>query len=444
MTAVVDRPTVQASPPARGAAWLAIAAVALGVALAPPGGGTTAFQGVAEVVDGEIEALRSGSWTALTGGADVHRDEPLRTLEGSARLRVRGGQLWLAPGTRVTLDRDTTALRDGAVLFDGDAVRAVDFGAVAVRGRGAFRVDASPAARVGVYRGGAAVSDGTRERVVRAYEQVDLTEGRAGDPVALRYVPEDPWDARLLGAALAIDHQIERTAASLRAVYGTQLQAPEFYRDFFAVDDVLAEALPRLSPISRDGAFGPPAEALVAVMVTRLLVQRAGLSVAEAAADIAVHRGEGATWGLVLRRHDLRADDLRAAADTALRSRAIAVAEGSAAPVEDDAGPSVETPGEDPGGTSPPSDAPDDDTPPDDEGDDGDDEGDDGDDDEEEEEDPTEPVEDVIDELPLPPAPPGLERAIERADEAAQDVLDRLSRREDPLGRREWDAGRDG
>lgn len=440
MTAPVDVHIDEvAGRPARGAAWFAIAAVAVGLVLAPPGLGTAGFQGVGEVVDGELEALRAGVWTPLPDGAEVRRDEPLRTGVSMARLRVRGGQLSVAPGSRLTLGRDTTELAGGAVLFEGDAVRMVELGAVEVRGRGAFRVDVHPSSRVAVYRGGVAVSDGSGQRSVASYEQVELTEGRTRDPVALRYVPEDPWDARLLAAAIAVDQQVERTAASLRAVYGIQLQRPAFYEDFIAIDDVLASALPELSPIARRGAFGPPAETLIAVIVTRLLVERAGFAVDEATETISAQRRAGATWGLVLRRHDLRADDLRAAADTALRSRAIAVEEGRAAPVEDDGGsgaggepggglPDDAPPADEPPGSQDP-DGPGQDPPADDDGDgdgdtddgggdDGDDggggdDGDDGDDggtvDEIED-----TVDDLIDELPLPVMPPGLSHVTDR------------------------------
>lgn len=451
-----------AARPARGAAWLAIAAVAVGVVLAPPGLDSTGLQGVGEVVDGEVEALRAGVWTALPDGAEVRRDEALRTGASSARLRVRGGQLSLAPGSRVTLGRDTTDLAAGAVLFEGDAVRMVELGAVEVRGRGAFRVDANPSRRVGVYRGGAAVSDGIGQRSVASYEQVELTEGRARDPVALRYVPEDPWDARLLAGAIAVDRQVERTAASLRAVYGTQLQQPAFYRDFIAIDDVLASALPELSPISRRGAFGPPAETLIAVIVTRLLVERAGFAVEAATEEIAAQRRAGATWGLVLRSHDLRADDLRAAADTALRSRAIAVAEGTAAPVESDGGsggggatgggPDDAPPADAPPGSEDP-DPPGQDGPPGEDGDpddgddggDGDDDDGGGDPDDGDDSGPVEEVEDtvddLIDELPLPVEPPGLGDD----GDALRPGDDRRNRRDDARGRdREQGGGTDG
>lgn len=432
--------------PARGAAWLAIAAVVAALVLAPPGLGGAGFIGVGEVLGGDVAVLRDGVWATVDEGTDIRGEETLRTGTEPARLRVRGGLLSLAPGTRVVLGRDTTVLEQGAVLYEGDAVRTVELGAVLVRGRGVFRAELSPSARVGVYRGGVAISDGESERSMGAYLQVDLTEGRAGEPVALRYVAEDPWDARLLSAAIAVDRQVDRTAASLRSVYGTQLQPASFYRDFIVVDDVLAEALPQLSPIARDRAFGPPAETLIAVIVTRLLVERAGLAVGEATADIAVHRRAGATWGLILRRHDLRADDFLAAADTALRSRAIAVEEGEAEPIRQDPGAGGSGPADGPtappGGSTPPADEqPDDDGSQPDDGDgdggpgddggdgegdgDGDGDGDDGD-----------TVDDLVEELPLP-EPPGVDEALDRAGDVAGDVMRQLPRPEDPRGARD-------
>lgn len=439
MSAPTTVRTEPAAGAARGAAWLAIAAVVLGLVIAPPGLGRVSFDGVGRVLAGDVEALRAGTWTRLPVGADVLGDEQLRTATEPAQLRVRGGVLALAPGTRVAVGRDTTELRDGAVLFEGDAVRAVRFGAVEVRGRGAFRVDARPSTRVGVYHGGVAVADGAGQRSVAPLQQVDLTEGRAAEVVALSYVADDPWDARLLSAAIAIDRQLDRTQASLRAVYGTQLQSPEFYRDFIEVDDVLAAALPELSPLTRGGTFGPPAETLVAVIAARMLVERAGMDVGQAIAEIAEQRRNGATWGLVLRRHDLRADDVRAAADTALRSRAIAVQEGSASPVDDAPAPDA---GDGPpggGDSAPEPPLPDDGTDPGDDGSDpgdgdgdgGDDGGGDGggDDGGGDDPDPVDEIEDtvddVVDELPLPadPDPPGRDGLPGPAEEAR----DRLS-----------------
>lgn len=415
---------------ARGAAWLAIVAVVAGVLLAPPSFRPPAFGDGARVASGEVEALRSGRWVVLTAGDDVGDEEPLRTLTGRAALVVPGGRLSLAPGTRLAVIADGAVLEQGAALVESDAIRIVRAGAVTVRGAGAWRVDAAPTARVGVYRGGVAVASGPREASVAPYEQVDLVDGRLGDPGPLRYLASDPWDQRLLAGAIAVDRQVLRLTTSLRSVYGTRLQPPAFYRDFVAVDDVLAAALPTLAPRHAGETFGPPAETLMAVAVTRVLVDRAALGVAEAVTAIADLRRGGASWGIVLRRHDLGAQDLRDTADAALRARAVAVAEGSATPVVGAAGVGPDGPDGAPAdGAEPPTpvpsepDAPD--PPPDgsDPGADPDDGGEDGgssDPVEEAEdgvedavgdagdllEDPAEEVEDLVDEVPLPVTPP--------------------------------------
>lgn len=446
MTALTDAAEATGAGAARGAAWLAIGAVVLGVVLAPPLFRGPGSNSVARVVSGEVEALRDGTWTSLGPGDRIRSEEPLRTQATPAELEGTVGLLSLAPGSRLALVRDGAVLEDGALLIEADAVRVVEFGAAVVRARGAVRVDASPAARVGVYHGGAAVEAGDRDQAIGAHQQLDLVEGRLGDPLPLRYVVTDPWDARLLAGAIAVDRRVERISASLRAVYGTELQDAAFYRDFVAVDDLVAAALPDLAPRSRGDGFGPPAETLVAVVVARLLVDRAGMTVPDAIGTISSLRRDGATWGIVLLRHELDADDLRAAADEALRARATAVADGTAAPVtgaEDAQGPSGDGAGQPPAGEDRDPARPPNDTDRGGGSGDGGGSDDDGDEppgpaDEAEEtvtdtvegagelleetvEDAEEVVEEVVDELPLPVPPP---RVLDAVPEAVRDRLE--------------------
>ena len=325
----------RASLGSRVSAWLSIGAAVLALVLAPPSQGDLLPAGIlGTVTEGQLEQLVDGTWRVATAGDLVPEGARVRTPDHAATIRTRDGAVSLAVGTEGRLDAGTVDLQQGSILVETPEPVEVSSTTVAARGRGAWRVDLGSSPRVGVYEGGATVTDlNDREASIGSLQQIDIVEGDLGRGVALRYLDTDDWDARLLARAIAVDRQVERLTASFEADYGVALQPAGFYADFVAVEGVLAESLRGLSRFRQGDRFGPPAETLVAVVVTDLLNERAGLSPADAVGEIRSLRQDGATWGLVLAAHDLGPDELRAAADQALRARQQEEAAGTAVPV---------------------------------------------------------------------------------------------------------------
>lgn len=317
--------------PAVGAVLIALVAL-----VTAPFQGDALAPGTLRLTAGTAEVLAGDGWAPLMPGARVGLDTWVRATDGGAgaELALRDGTAELRPGARLRLtDRDRLELERGSLLLDAGARWLVDVDLVTVAVIGVARLDLGPVRRVGVYEGGAGVTAGDRGTPVGAYEQVDLADVDALEARPLRYDADDPWDARMLAGAIAVDAEVATLERGLQAQYGTALQEPAFYRDFLAVDDTLAASLPGLAPRERDDRFGPPAPTLTAVVVATVLVEHAGRSPGEATATIRASRAAGATWGLVLAAEGLGTRELGAATETALRRRAIAVEEGRAAPV---------------------------------------------------------------------------------------------------------------
>lgn len=321
----------------RASAWLAVGAAILALVLAPPGQGDVLPAGIlGTVVEGQLEQLVAGSWRTASVGDLVADGARVRVPDGQVAIRTRVGMLALMSGARAVLRTERVELRTGSVLVEGADPIEVTAGTVTARGRGTWRVDAGTSPRVGVYNGGVSTEDVAGRSVsFGALEQIDVVEGAlAAEALALRYLPDDMWDARLLADAIAVDRQVDALEASLRAQYGTSLQTASFYGDFARVDGAVSGALPSLARFREDGRFGPPAETLVALVVLELLAERAGLPDDAAVSRIGTLRRNGATWGLIVTSHDLGPDDFRAAIDTALQRRQKEIALGTAAPVE--------------------------------------------------------------------------------------------------------------
>jgi hypothetical protein len=352
-----DDPVASSTPFAsRLPGLLAVLVVLVGIVLAPPRGPVL---GAGEVLlrSGPLEASTDGTWRDVAVGERLGPGAMLRAGGGEVVLDVAGGSVRLAPGTTLTLGRDEDVLTAGAMLLEVDRLRQLRVGAVTAAGTGAWRVETAPTPRVAVYRGGAGVV-GTREVALGPLSQSVLNGSDVSAEAPLTYLASDPWDVRLAAEPLAVDRQVAALSSSLAALYGDQPQTVGFYGDFVAVDDGLLTALPELSPRVDGARFGPPAPVLVGVVTVRLLVERAALSPVDAATEVLETRRAGGTWGVVVVRRDLGADDLRATADAALRRRAQDQADGVAAPLIGPGGP-PSVPGTDPPVVSqPPAQAP--------------------------------------------------------------------------------------
>ncbi len=327
-----------ASRSSRFSAWVAIVAVVVGLVVTPPWQGTGGLpEGFAgRLLSGVLERQTAATWTDVPVGELVPTGARVRSADG-ARLEVDGGEVSLVAGSRAVLDA-VTELETGSLLtvVDG-AERTVRLGAITASGRGAWRVDADGAPRVGVYDGGVGLrvqGDVEQALAVRRLEQADLIDGGLpAEPLPLRYSSEDEWDVRLLAGVLAADRQAAQVRSTLVGRFGSEPLAEDFYGRFAVVDGALATAVPRYGETSEDGRVGPPADVLLGVIVTDLVRRGAVLSADEAVRRVTTLRGNGATWGIVLAVHDLGADALRGAADLTLRGGPVA-APATAAPEE--------------------------------------------------------------------------------------------------------------
>lgn len=344
--------STRAEAPARASAWVAVAAVVLAVVLAPPSGDGFASGEFGRVSAGVVELQRGGTWSVLPVGAVVPDGATLRTTEEEAELEVRDGTLSLSRWVEVDVGGDAVDLSRGEVLLEAERTYAVRFGALVGSGRGTWRVSAGGVARFAVYDGGAAVRqpDVEEDLALPSLREAPVFEGAVGAVQPLRYLPSDPWDARLLAEAIRIDRLLAATERGLTARYGTAPQTRDFYGDFTRFEGLL-EHVPALAVTSEDGRYGPPAETLVAMMVAELLVAEVPLAPDDAAGRIDTLRSAGAAWGLIVREHGLTAADLDRTVERAVRQRGEAVAEGTAAPV---IGPPAPGPTDDPGTTPPP------------------------------------------------------------------------------------------
>lgn len=312
-------------------ATLAVLVALAGFVVAPPRAGDLPPGTIARVMQGSVQIVQDGQPGRVLDQGDLVRVGQAVRSGDRARLALDGGSLDLAPGTMVILDDDLFSLERGALLVDTRQTRRVAQASVAAEGSGVWRFDGEVSPRAGVYRGGVAVSvldpgggaDPRPPVVTGAYQQVDLVGGLPAAAVRpLVYLPSDPWDARLLADAIAVDRQVADLMRSLAARYGQAPRASAFYTDFAAVGGPLAQALPTLAPEGSGSSYGPPADVLVAVVVVDLLVSRAALDPQDAIAEVRDLRRDGATWGLILQRRDLGNAELREAVDAALRRRA--------------------------------------------------------------------------------------------------------------------------
>jgi hypothetical protein len=195
----------------------------------------------------------------------------------------------------------------------------VQVGVVDVRGRGTWRADLGASSRLATYRGRIQADDGAQALPLARYEQVELRGGALdGSAAPLRYHGDDPWDREELGDALAADRLAEQLSTSFAADHGDELRPAGFYADFVDAEAPVLDRLEDLAPRRRGALVGPPAPVLVAVVVTDALVVEGGFLPGPAVSRVAELRRGGASWGLLLVRHDLGPAALRAAADRAL------------------------------------------------------------------------------------------------------------------------------
>lgn len=327
-------PPVAPTSPARVAAVLAVLVALLGAVLGPTGQLNVLLgPDVVTVAAGHLEALTDGQWRVLPEGARVDHGTSVRAPDGDATLAVGGGTVDLAEGTRMTVD-DQLLVAAGAVVVRSPRTVVGD-GSTTAQGTDTWRYDAT--GRIGAYRGSATVTDAAGLEVpVRTLQEARVRRGvLAEEPRPYVYAGSDSFDRQYLGTAFDVDDYLAALRQGLQAQYGTAPQQPAFYLDFDGFDGSLVASLGDVGFDRVGGRVGPPADVLVAAVVTEALVVDAGLEPEVAAGEVRDLRLAGATWGLVVQGRDLDSSHVRAAADRALARRQLAEQQGTASPVAD-------------------------------------------------------------------------------------------------------------
>jgi hypothetical protein len=305
---------------ARGSAWMAVAALLVGV-VATPFGVDLGGADFGRLADGALQLQSGDGWADLAAPATVPAGAELRVGEQPARIEVDGGVLTLAAGTQLHAVPREPRVRRGGLLVEADESLRVRVGATTAEGRGQWRVDVGVASRVATYRARLDLDDGASQRRIGRFRQVSVRDGALEPGLRpLRYAAGDTWDEWLLADALAVDRLGERLKGTFVRSYGTEPRDAEFYAAFVAAEDTRSATDVRdLAVTVDDERFGPPADVLIGVAVTDALATEAGLATDEALERVVNLRRAGGTWGLALVEHDLGAAALRAAADRALQ-----------------------------------------------------------------------------------------------------------------------------
>lgn len=325
-----DTSDVRATPrDARFAAVVAVLALVAGLAYAPPWrvGGDIPVGFAGRFQAGDLQVEESGEWVDVPRGELLADGSTVRSERG-ADIQVENGTVSLGAASRAVLD-PAVELEAGSLLVSVDQrERAVQVGALTASGRGTWRVDAAGATRVGVYSGSVDIGGPSATGLaVDSLRQASLTGGSLPErTLPLAYGNEDPWDQRFLAGIIATDRQVARLERALTAEFGTGGRPGTFYETFAPVEGAIRDALSEFVSPAADGGLGPPADVLLSVVVTDLIVDAVGLEVEEAIGKVVELRRDGATWGLLLAIYGLGGDDLRAAVDETLRGPALEAA----------------------------------------------------------------------------------------------------------------------
>lgn len=337
-----ERASACRGPSCRPPRWTAL--VVLAVVLA--GCSSTGLRAeIGTLVAGEdVEVAVDGGWVGTEVGDGLPEGARVRTGEDEARLDLRGGQVWLKPGSLALLREGQVDVVRGDALVRSDGAMQARSSDVEVRGEAVYRLVPGVAPRVGVYRGEVQVRRPGETRSVPALREVSLGDVRLPqEPAPLAYRPDDPWDRALLPQAVAFDVEVERLARGIDRQYGPEPRAADFYESFLAVEP---DTIPLLVSISRtvtaDGRFGPPSDALVTLFVGQAVASAHDRDADTSVREVARLRSERARWGLIAVELDIGTVDLQAAVNLGQERRLAAGVSG--APGGSEAAPSPASP----------------------------------------------------------------------------------------------------
>lgn len=255
----------------------------------------------AVVLAGEpVEVADDEGWVAVEAGEGIAPGARVRSGDEEAHLQVPGGAVRLGVNSVVRVHRRGLDLIRGSVLAETAEGYVVTWADTAIDGEGIHRLEGGVTPRVGVYEGVVEVHRFAERVEVPALRQVPLANQRlTGTVEPLAYRDDDPWDRRLLAAAISFDHEVERLARGIDREHGHDPRDAAFYETFVVVDEGTVPVLASISRVNDDDRFGPPAEALVTLFVATAVADAAEIDLERAVRDVTGLRAAGARWGLI-------------------------------------------------------------------------------------------------------------------------------------------------
>jgi hypothetical protein len=264
-----------------------------------------------------VRAIPLGGRVVLFHGDDSSLLEEETNLEagdrlvaaddGRALVRLPGGRsLELAPGADLGWTGPGGAeVRAGSVLARASSALTVSAAGADIEGSDAvFRVDRELSTRLAVYRGEATVV-GSGVGAIPALRETTLVAGgavpRGARPLSVS--PNDPWDIKLLGAAIDIGLELDRLQRGLARQLPAQ--RPE------AVTEVLSEDFPRRILEDLLEEF-QPAESVVAAVAAREAAALVEQSLVQVLRNVLDLRLLGADWTVVVAEWELTRSEILA------------------------------------------------------------------------------------------------------------------------------------
>jgi hypothetical protein len=259
-------------------------------------------------LSGDVHLLEGGEPVSLTEETAVDPGDVVRTgPSGRALVEVGlAGRIEVGGQSEIVVEHRPEVLR-GSVLAsatsDGMALRAGD--AEIEASEAVFRVDSGFSVTVAVYRGAATILGSGIGDLLALRQAVVVAGGfvpRGPRPLVVR--PDDPWDIRLLGAAIDLGLDLVRLERGLSRTLPPRDQEA-------AVVRALAGSIPRpvlIEVLRRVEA----AETVVAAQVSRAAADASGVSVAQILSEVLGLRGQGAHWIVVAAEWRLPADPVLA------------------------------------------------------------------------------------------------------------------------------------
>jgi hypothetical protein len=206
-----------------------------------PGGGLSPM--TVEPRGGAIEIVRDEERIVVTGRFALEPGDAIDTIDASARLHLEGDRFaYLSTGTDIVLvDGSTLETLAGAVLLNASDGSTIVFDEVqASTSGGILRVERDRASGSAAAVEGAArvTAPGQEPEDLRRLFEVSVVAGEVLDPRPYRVDDGDAWDRTYLAEVVALELQLQRFAAAVKAQTDGERPRADYFSDLAGGDDV--------------------------------------------------------------------------------------------------------------------------------------------------------------------------------------------------------------